>query len=56
MTPKSPKLLANKIIYLLENDDIRNRTIVKAQDFIKKYTWDEVGKQLENVYQKFLKC
>jgi len=56
VTPKSPNLLANKIIYLLENDDIRKRTIVKAQDFIKKYTWDEVGKQLENVYQKFLKC
>jgi glycosyltransferase involved in cell wall biosynthesis len=52
--PKSPTLIANKIIYLLENDDIRKKILNKAQTFIKKYTWDEVGKRLEKVYQKFL--
>jgi len=52
--PKSPKLLANEIVSLLKNDSIRKNLIDKAQKFIKRYTWDIVGKKLEEVYQKFL--
>jgi len=52
--PKKPKKLAVEIIRLLKNDELRKTLVEKAQKFIKRYTWDEVGKKLEDVYQKFL--
>ncbi len=52
--PKNPKLLAKKIIELLKNHEYRSQLIENAQKFIKRYTWEEVGKKLESVYYKFL--
>ena len=51
--PKNPQELAKKIVQLLKDDNKRKTLIGKAQDFIKRYTWDSVGKKLEVVYQKF---
>ena len=53
--PKSPKKLAMEITGLLKNDDLRKDLVEKAQKFIKRYTWDEVGGKLLNVYNLFLK-
>ena len=53
--PKSPKKLAMEITRLLKNDDLRKGLVEKAQKFIKRYTWDEVGGKLLKVYNLFLK-
>ncbi|MHA1439399.1 MAG: glycosyltransferase family 4 protein [Promethearchaeota archaeon] len=52
--PKNPQLLAKKIVELLTDDTRRINMIKNAQQFIKRYTWDAVGKKLEKLYQKFL--
>ncbi len=53
--PKRPKILAREIINLLKNNTERSNLINKAQKFIKQYSWDSVGKKLENVYMKLIK-
>jgi glycosyltransferase involved in cell wall biosynthesis len=52
--PKKPQQLANEIVKLLKDEVGRIELIEKAQKFIKRYTWDAVGKKLEEVYMKFL--
>ncbi len=53
--PKSPQLLSKEIINLLKEDNLRKLLIEKGQKFIKRYSWDEVGKRLEKVYYQFSK-
>jgi len=52
--PNNPQLLAQEIVNLLKNDSKRENLIENAQKFIKRYTWNSVGKKLEKVYKKFL--
>jgi len=52
--PKNRQLLAEAINKLIKDDTLRENLVEKGQEFVKKYTWDSVGKRLENVYQKFL--
>ncbi len=52
--PKNPKLLASEIIRLLKDEKLRAQLVNNAQQFIKRYTWEEVGKRLEQVYSEFL--
>ncbi len=54
VSPKNPKELAKEIVNLLKDDSKRQLLIKKAQKFIKRYSWDEVGKKLEILYQKFI--
>ncbi len=51
---RNPQLLAEAISKLVKDDALRERLVKKGQEFIKRYTWDSVGKNLERVYQKFL--
>ena len=52
--PKNPVALSKEIKTLL-NDKIKQDNIVKeGQIFIKRYTWDAVGKRLEEIYKKIL--
>ena len=51
--PKQPKKLADAILNLLEDDKYRKALIYRAQSYITRYTWDEVGKKLEKVYSQF---
>jgi len=52
--PKSPNQLAKEIVNLL-NDESRSKSLVEnAQSFIKRYTWNSVGRKLEKVYSKLL--
>lgn len=53
--PQSPKLLSESFIHLLQNEQKREELITKAQKFIKRYTWENVGSELEKVYETFLK-
>ncbi|MHA2288489.1 MAG: glycosyltransferase family 4 protein [Promethearchaeota archaeon] len=52
--PKAPLKLAEKIIFLLNDNELRRNLVENAQEFIKKYSWNTVGKRLENEYMKFL--
>jgi glycosyltransferase involved in cell wall biosynthesis len=52
--PKKPLLLAKEIKRLLKDTNLREKLMIKAQKFIKRYSWDEVGKRLEDVYSKFI--
>jgi glycosyltransferase involved in cell wall biosynthesis len=52
--PKNPPELAKKIIYLLTNESERQKLIEKAQKFIKRYSWESVGRRIEKIYTKFL--
>jgi len=52
--PKNPKLLAKAIMKLLEDDERRKELVQNAQEFIKRYSWNAVGKKLEKVYMRFL--
>lgn len=54
VSPKNPSLLAREIIKLIEDEDKKSAIVKKAQQFIKRYSWDSVGKKLEEVYEKFL--
>lgn len=52
--PKNPKALAEAITKLLKNAPFKNELVQKAQQFIKRYSWDAVGEKLEQVYDKFV--
>ncbi|MFX1418517.1 MAG: glycosyltransferase family 4 protein [Promethearchaeota archaeon] len=52
--PRNPQKLGKEIVDLLKDDSRRKILINKAQQFIKRYTWDEVGKKLESIYHKFV--
>ena len=47
--------LAEQIKILLNDNELRNNLVKKAQTFIKKYSWNSVGKRLEKEYLRFLK-
>ncbi|MFX1442818.1 MAG: glycosyltransferase family 4 protein [Promethearchaeota archaeon] len=52
--PRSPSLLAKEIINLINDEEKRSMMIKKAQQFIKRYSWDSVGKKLEQIYEMLL--
>ncbi|GAG75847.1 unnamed protein product, partial [marine sediment metagenome] len=52
--PRNSQQLAKEIVSLLKDDSKREALIKKAQNFIKRYSWDSVGQKLEKVYYKFL--
>jgi glycosyltransferase involved in cell wall biosynthesis len=52
--PRSPHQLAKEIVKVL-NDELRIKDMLdKAQNFIKRYSWDSVGEKLEKLYFKFM--
>ncbi len=52
--PKDSIKLAKKIIVLLNDKELRNDLVKKAQKFIQKYRWNTVGERLEKEYLSFL--
>lgn len=52
--PRNPPQLAQEIVNLLRDESKSKYLIENAQSFIKRYTWDSVGKKLERAYFKFL--
>ncbi|GAG79457.1 unnamed protein product, partial [marine sediment metagenome] len=52
--PRSPHQLAKEIVKVLK-DELRIKDMLdKAQNFIKRYSWDSVGEKLEKLYFKFM--
>jgi glycosyltransferase involved in cell wall biosynthesis len=52
--PKKPQLLVDAISKLIKDDNLKERLIKQGQEFVKRYSWEMVGKNLEEVYNKFL--
>jgi len=51
--PKDSKELANSIIKLLSDKELRDKLIQKAQKVLTKYNWDAVINRLEKIYSFF---
>lgn len=47
--------LAEKIINLLKNDDLRNDMSSNAQNKVKDYSWDAIARKTECVYRRLLR-
>lgn len=48
--------LAEAILRLLENQDIRNRMSRNAREKAKDYSWERIAEKTEKVYEQVLKC
>jgi glycosyltransferase involved in cell wall biosynthesis len=49
-----PKALADAIIYLLENEDVRKKMGVNARKKVKNYSWEKVAEMTEKVYEQLI--
>ena len=52
--PKDSEALAEAIIYLLENEDVREKMGQNGRDKVKDYSWDRIAKETEKVYYEVL--
>lgn len=51
---RNSKELAEKVNYLLENDELRKKMGAKAQEMVKeKYSWEKIAGEFEKIYEKF---
>ena len=53
--PRDCNALANAIIYLLENDDVREKMGKKGVEEIHDYSWERIAEETEKVYEMVLK-
>jgi len=52
--PKSPELLARNLIRLIEDAQLREKIADAGYQYISRFTWDKVTKDLEDVFIKAL--
>lgn len=52
--PKNPKILAEKIKFLLKDEKLRKDLVTNAKSLLDKYSWEAVGEKLEKIYSNFL--
>jgi len=45
-----PRSIADAVIYLAENDDVRQKQIAKASDWVSKFTWFDSAKLVEQAF------
>lgn len=50
--PKNPGQIGEKVLLLLENDDLRRRISGNNREKAKRYSWESVARSLEEVYTK----
>jgi len=48
--PKDSEALAEAIIYLLENEDIRERMGRNGRERVERYSWERIAKETERIY------
>lgn len=53
--PHKPDDIAQKIISILKNEDLRDRLINNGKEFVKQYSWFNVAKKIEKFYIQKLK-
>ena len=49
--PKDSEALAEAIIYLLENEDIRERMGRNGRERVERYSWVKIAEETEKVYE-----
>ncbi|TFF89993.1 MAG: glycosyltransferase family 1 protein [Promethearchaeota archaeon] len=54
VSPKAPKMLADSIVKLLRDDDLKEKLLQNAQEVLSKYSWDAVVNNLEKIYFFFI--
>ncbi|MGP8321447.1 MAG: glycosyltransferase family 4 protein [Methanosarcinaceae archaeon] len=52
--PKNPEKIAEKALFLLENNDIREEISKKNREIAEGYSWKKVAERLEEVYLNIL--
>lgn len=52
--PKNVEKMVEKICFLIENSDFRTKLAENGSVFVKKYTWDESIKRMDEVIQNIL--
>ncbi|MCR8454643.1 MAG: glycosyltransferase family 4 protein [Crenarchaeota archaeon] len=50
-----PRSLADAIIYLLENEDVRERIGKNARERIKEYSWSRIAERYEEIFKELVK-
>jgi glycosyltransferase involved in cell wall biosynthesis len=53
--PRDIKKMAQNIIKLIENKDLREEIAQNGCDYIKQFTWGKATEQLEEVFKKYIK-
>ena len=52
--PGDPDALADALIYVLENEDVREKRGVNGKNEVKKYSWDKIAEETEKVYLRLI--
>ena len=52
--PKDSEALADAIIYLLENEDIREKMGKNGRTKVENYSWDKMAEETEKIYEEVL--
>ena len=52
---RDPESLANALIYLLENDKLREEMGKNARKRAERYSWERIAEETEKVYEKILR-
>ncbi|MBD3349982.1 MAG: glycosyltransferase, partial [Candidatus Lokiarchaeota archaeon] len=52
--PQQPDLLAQSFVKYIKSEDLRKQVVEESQEFLKRYSWKEVGNRVEKVYQEYL--
>ena len=53
--PKDSEALADAIIYLLENEDVRERMGKNGRKKVEDYSWEKIAEETEKVYKDVIK-
>ena len=52
--PKNPYVLADAIIYLLENEGVRNKMSKNARKSVEDYSWGKITEETEKIYKEVI--
>ncbi len=52
LEPGRPKLIAEKLVHLLQNEKLRKEMGAAGRKFVEKYDWDVIAERTLQVYQK----
>lgn len=52
--PKNPEQIADKVLLLLKNEELRERISKRNKEEVKKCSWESVVERLEGVYYECL--
>lgn len=53
--PKDPNALADAIIYLLGNEELRRKMGKRGKEMVRAYIWEKIAEKTEKVYEAVLK-